>query len=644
MWTIVQPVGKNHAFIPKVMNNRSRAVGKVSPSRNESWEPQVAMGNSVNEGAIGTVIPAEIARSWLVWQCQMVAGVIHGAIFAPSTVEDSDNWLATWPENGKREPMLQVIAHDVIENSETVTRSSEPYGSSDLTTCDFIGCPLVSDNEIVGVVVLMISPRSESQQRAILQLLQWCSLWIEKLIGQRITYQQEFSTFTTNLISTALSHATYRETASEIVDLLADNFNCERVSLGMHNGVSIQLLALSHTKRVDPRTQLVRRIEAAMEEASDQSSTIVEPLDISDSKMITRAHKELMTHDGCGASCTVLLEGQSGHLGALVFERSADLPFDAESISNARSLANLIGPLLEMKQRDERSFFLKGKDALKDLVTDIIGPSHLKLKIFSACAAVLLLGSSIFSGEHRVTAPASIEGAVRYMLVAPHDGFIEHAEARAGDIVEKGQLIAQLDDRGLKLELQKWQGELSKLQNLYQEALALRNRTKIGITMAQLDQAKAEFKLVEGQLSRTRLQSPIDGVIVRGDYSQSLGVPVETGQILFEVAPLDSYQVVLEVDEFDVAGMQAGKSGQLIIAALPDSTFAISIQKVVPVTVAAGGRNYFRVEATLDEPTQLLRPGMEGVAKVEMGQRKLFWIWTHTMVDRLRLWFWTIGL
>lgn len=640
----MQPVGKNQDFILKVMDNRSIAVGKVSPSQSKSWNPQVAMDNSVNESVVETVIPAEIARSWLVWQCQMVAGVIHGAIFAPNTVEDSDNWLATWPENGKREPMLQVIAHDVIESREAVMRSSEPYGSGDLSTCDSIGCPLVSDNEIVGVVVLMISTRSESQQRAILQLLQWCSMWIEKLIGQRITYQQEFSTFTADLISTALSHSTFRETASEIVDLLADNFNCQRVSLGMYNGVSIQLLALSHTKRVDPRTQLVRRIEAAMEEASDQSSTIIEPLDASDRKMITRAHKELLTHDGCGAICTVLLEGQSDHLGALVFERSADLPFDVESISNARSLAKLIGPLLEMKQRDERSFFLKGKDALKDLITDIIGPSHLKFKIFSACAAVLLLVSFVFNGEHRVTAPASIEGAVRYMLVAPHEGFIEQAKARAGDIVKKGQLIAQLDDRGLKLELQKWQGELNKLQNVYHEALALRNRIKIGITMAQLDQVKAEFELVEGQLNRTRLQSPIDGIIVRGDYSQSLGVPVETGQILFEVAPLDSYQVVLEVDEFDVAGMQAGKSGQLIIAALPDSTFAISVQKVIPVTITAQGRNYFRVEATLDQPTQLLRPGMEGIAKVEMGQRKLIWIWTHTMVDRLRLWFWAMGL
>ena len=170
-----------------------------------------------------------------------------------------------------------------------------------------------------------------------------------------------------------------------------------------------------------------------------------------------------------------------------------------------------------------------------------------------------------------------------------------------------------------------------------------RDRAKLGITMAQLDQANAEFGLVEGALGRTRLTSPIDGVIVRGDFSQALGAPVDTGQVLFEVAPLESYRVVLEVDEFDVAGMETGKSGQLIIAALPGSTFAVSVQKVIPVTVSSEGRNYFLVEATLDQPSLLLRPGMEGVAKVTVGQRKLIWIWTHGLVERLTVWFWTVG-
>ena len=63
---------------------------------------------------------------------------------------------------------------------------------------------------------------------------------------------------------------------------------------------------------------------------------------------------------------------------------------------------------------------------------------------------------------------------------------------------------------------------------------------------------------------------------------------------------------------------------------------------ITPVLTAKEGRNYFRVEAQVQKVSNRLRPGMEGVGKVEIGKRRLIWIWTHEMVYwvRLKLWFW----
>ncbi len=44
-----------------------------------------------------------------------------------------------------------------------------------------------------------------------------------------------------------------------------------------------------------------------------------------------------------------------------------------------------------------------------------------------------------------------------------------------------------------------------------------------------------------------------------------------------------------------------------------------------------------RVEAA----TAALRPGLEGVAKIEVGRRRLVWIWTHELFDWIRLWAWS---
>jgi multidrug efflux pump subunit AcrA (membrane-fusion protein) len=381
-----------------------------------------------------------------------------------------------------------------------------------------------------------------------------------------------------------------------------------------------------------------------MEEAVDQAACIVRPVRAGQEAAVTRAHDELSVQQGSGVVCTVPLAGESGYIGAITLERAADRPFDEETLAASQALVGVIGPILDMKLREARPLVFKGMESLRRLLAALLGPAHLRLKTTCLAIALFAVLAAMVDGTHKVTAPATIEGAVRQLLVAPQDGFVKQAEVRAGDLVEKGQLIASLDERALRLELQKWEGERNKVEKEYQEALAKRDRIGLGLLQAEIEKLQAEMRLVADKLARTRLEAPFEGVIVSGDLSQSLGAPVETGQVLFEVAPLDSYRVVIEVDEYDVADMETGKTGQLVMAALPRTPYAVSVHRVVPVAVSGEGRNFFRVEATLDQPSQLLRPGMRGVAKIEIGPRKLLWIWTHDLVERLRLWAWSVGL
>ena len=157
---------------------------------------------------------------------------------------------------------------------------------------------------------------------------------------------------------------------------------------------------------------------------------------------------------------------------------------------------------------------------------------------------------------------------------------------------------------------------------------------------AQIAQSEAQLALVEEQLARTLMLAPIDGLIVSGDLSQSLGSPVERGQVLFEIAPLNDYRVALQVDERDIAQVKTGQSGQLALAGIPNDVLPFAVRRITPVATAEEGRNYFRVEAHLSKPSSRLRPGMEGVGKIDIGQRKLIWIWTHSLLDWARLWAW----
>jgi multidrug resistance efflux pump len=175
-----------------------------------------------------------------------------------------------------------------------------------------------------------------------------------------------------------------------------------------------------------------------------------------------------------------------------------------------------------------------------------------------------------------------------------------------------------------------------------QRALGGGNAAEAGIAAARLQQVRAELKLVDEQIARTRVTSSFDGMVVSGDLTQSLNAPVERGQVLFEVAPLADYRVVVQVDERDIGAIVPGQRGQLLLAAWPSDVLDFTVTKVVPVSVAKEGRNYFSVEAALDRVPDRLRPGMEGVGKIAVGKRRLAWIWSRQGVDwiRLKLWAW----
>ena len=174
------------------------------------------------------------------------------------------------------------------------------------------------------------------------------------------------------------------------------------------------------------------------------------------------------------------------------------------------------------------------------------------------------------------------------------------------------------------------------------------HESALRLAAAQANQARAQLDLTLEKLSRVEVAAPFDGVIVRGDLSQELGSPVEQGKVLFELAPLNAWRVILQVDERDITQVHVGQDGEMVLTSLPGKVFPLRIRQITPVSVAQEGRNFFRVEAALTQPADgdaiQMRPGMEGVGKADAGRRSLLWIWTHRFVDWLRLksWEWML--
>jgi hypothetical protein len=117
---------------------------------------------------------------------------------------------------------------------------------------------------------------------------------------------------------------------------------------------------------------------------------------------------------------------------------------------------------------------------------------------------------------------------------------------------------------------------------------------------------------------------------------------LERGEIVYAIAPLDDFRVVLQVEDSDIDECSVGQQATIVLTALPDRELQATVEKVTPVSVSEEGITYFRVEASLggDLPREILRPGMEGVGKVSVGKRSLLWTWTRSTVDWFRLFWW----
>jgi RND family efflux transporter MFP subunit len=584
---------------------------------------------------------ADFCTSWLAILCGQVERVQGGMVLLGSGAGNSYAPVATWPDASHSLLHLGPAAEATLQQRRgVVAEAVSPHTAAAVT---LIGYPIEVDGALHGAVVLEVKPRPDAEVQRVLRLLHWGSAWLLDQFRQQLLLQHQqraaHLALANEIVATALQEPKVRASALAVVNELASRLHCERVAIGFTKAQSCAVAAISHTATFDARSDFVRLLADAMDEVLDLDQSIVQP-PLEAESVGGLAHAALAAARGDACALSVRLANDNDTVGVLTLERNRDQPFESADLELCETIGQLLGPIYALKQRDQRSAWQRFNEAWRHGATLLFGPRHpgFKLAALSLLLAAAVL--SVASMSYRVTAKVVIEGAVQRAVVAPFQGYVGESFVRAGDAVKPGQTLARLDDRELKLERVRWRSEAEQMQRRYRQAAAAQERAAMVVAAAQEDQAQAQLALVEERLARATLTAPFEGVVVSGDLSQLLGSPVEQGKVLFEVAPLDAYRVVLNVDERDIGELALGQRGELALAGMPYDRLSFTVRQITPISTAQEGRNSFRVEAQLDQANLRLRPGMEGVGKIAVGERKLVWIWTHSLVEWLQLGAW----
>ena len=420
---------------------------------------------------------------------------------------------------------------------------------------------------------------------------------------------------------------------------LASRYQCERVSIGWLKDRYIRIQAISHMEKFEKKMDAVQSLEAAMEEALDQDEEILWPSP-KGSSFVFRDHESYAKLQGAGFMISLPLRLNEKLVGVVTCERSQS-SFTEDEIRGLRVVCDQVVHRLVDLERFDRWIGSRFAEAFKEKIHNLWSVEHTFAKITTLVICAILAFLIFGKWDYRVESNFILKTDDLVHVPVPFDGYIKEVKVEIGDFVLANEALLLLDESELLLEESTAIANQNRYLREAEKARAQNLLADMKIALALEAQAEAQLKLVRYHLEHAQVKTPIAGIVVEGDLEELQGAPVRKGDILFKVAQLEKIYAELKVDERDVHEISAGASGEVAFVSRPHLKFPINIERIDPAAVVDDKGNIFIVRSVFeDEIAEWWRPGMSGVAKINVGKRNILWIFTHRTIDFLRILLW----
>lgn len=283
--------------------------------------------------------------------------------------------------------------------------------------------------------------------------------------------------------------------------------------------------------------------------------------------------------------------------------------------------------------------------------------------------------------EAIVSASGKIQPKRLVNISADTSGRVVNLAVNEGDRVARGQFLLQIDPKSLRtrvdggtaslqaaeasldqlrqgvetarVQLQQAQQNLARQRELASQQLntrealekaendlraaesALREREKqINAQAARISQERATLESARYDLSKVRIESPIDGIVTRRNIQEGetavIGTMNNAGTVLLTLADMSVIQAEIEVDETNVPLVALGQPASITIDALPDRTFKgrvteignSPIQSTASIATTSRQATNFKVVVVIEDTIPDVRPGFTCTADITTATRR----------------------
>lgn len=262
--------------------------------------------------------------------------------------------------------------------------------------------------------------------------------------------------------------------------------------------------------------------------------------------------------------------------------------------------------------------------------------------LFVALAAIAVIFLALCPLPMRVDGNAVIAPEHRSQVQPEFEGVVSQVFVHEGQFVKKGDILAELESWDYRSALAEAQSRYQATLLQVNRSLAANDGSEAGIQSVQADYWKTAVDRAQQQLERSRLRSPIDGIVATPHLENMTGRRLQSGESFAEVVDATTAIADVSVDGTDANLVHSGTSAAVKLNSFPIKTFHGDVLILSPKAEREGDSLVFYARVQLDNPDGALRTGMEGRGKVWVGWRPAgyvffrgpaLWIYSH-------LWSW----
>ncbi len=378
------------------------------------------------------------------------------------------------------------------------------------------------------------------------------------------------------------------------------------------------LVAASDSDSISPT--ITEPIEAAMAEClSRRCATHWPPID--DQRHALLCHQRLATELETANVASFILSDTKGENQAVLLVTSDAAP-GTRCHRFLDACTEPFGATLSLVRRAEQNRLQRWISSIGDAF------AKKRTRSIAKClAAVFLVG--LIPLPYQIWTDCEVQPTSKQFVCAPFDTKIKECFVEPGDFLEAGQPVAQLDNSEIQLELAEVTAEYHRVLKKRDGFVASHDSGEAGLAHHETEMLRAKNDLLKHRADNLELKSPITGVVIAGDLKDSIGMPVQQGQSLFEIAPLTAFTIDVFIPQSDIRYAKTGMPVRVSLDAFPFESWDGVIKRVHPASEIHGQNNVFVATVEIEDGVEQLRPGMEGSATISSVWRPIWWNLLH---------------